>query len=271
MNSRYSDNSYRSGWLVEQYKELIAATRFLSIIPLPGSAQLFRTDTTERRVILGSAYFPIVGLLLAFGAVVITWIFGSVVPQLVLSALLVVALVILTGGLHLDGLMDTCDGFFGGKEREDKLEIMRDSRVGSFGVLGAGCVLLLKFALLASIDSHTLPTVLFTILPITRWELVLVMCQFPSARQSGLGAALRRTVTPQRLGISGALSLVCALLFGHFLLGMVLWFAGSALAYVLGIWLSGRLGGLTGDTYGAISEVSEVVLLLIFLLIHSWI
>src|SRR5215469_9955056 len=126
-------------FILDQYTELAAAVRFLSVLPVPGSAQLFDKNELSPRLVIGCEYFPLVGLLLA----VLLWLLAlaltPLVPQLALAALLVVALVILTGGLHLDGLMDSCDGLFGGSTRERKLQIMDDSHLGSFGVLGGVC------------------------------------------------------------------------------------------------------------------------------------
>src|SRR5579859_6748574 len=133
-----------------QYKEFVAAVQFLSVLPIPGSAQLFRTDRAEAELVIGSLYFPLVGLLIGLILCVLSIFSGPYLPSLALAALLVVVNIWLTGGLHLDGLMDACDGLFGGRSRERKLEIMRDSSVGSFGVLGGVSSILLKFALLAS-------------------------------------------------------------------------------------------------------------------------
>src|SRR5437764_12149887 len=132
--------SLRSVFL-SQYREWVAAVRFLSVLPVPGRTQLFEKDEAGPRLVVGGAYFPLVGLLLASLLWLLVLLLTPFVPQLALAALLVVGLVILTGGLHLDGLMDTCDGLLGGSTCERKLEIMRDSRVGSFGMLGGACVL----------------------------------------------------------------------------------------------------------------------------------
>src|SRR2546427_3629673 len=188
---------------LSQYKEFAAAVQFLSVLPVPGSTQLFNKDEVTPRLIIGCEYFPLVGLLLALLLWLLVLILAPLVPQLVLAALLVAALVILTGGLHLDGLMDSCDGLFGGSTRERKLEIMRDSRVGSFGVLGATCLLLLKFTLFASIASHSLPFVLLIALPSARWAMVLMLRVFPAARPSGLGAAFHHAVTTERMLVAG--------------------------------------------------------------------
>jgi adenosylcobinamide-GDP ribazoletransferase len=253
-------------WLFDQYREFVAAVRFLSTIPILGSTQLFEAESA---LIFGSAYFPLVGLFLALLLALVPFVLGSYLPPLVLAALLVIASVLLTGGLHLDGLMDTCDGIFGGRSRERKLEIMRDSRVGSFGVLGGVCILLLKFALFASLNVSTLPLAVITVLPISRWAIVFAVRQFPSARSGGLGAAFRQTVSLPRLLVAALFSLVIALLVAH-LIGLVLWITGTLIALLLGVWATRHLGGLTGDVYGTIAEASEVTLFLVLLSLRSW-
>jgi adenosylcobinamide-GDP ribazoletransferase len=190
----------------EQYKELVSAVRFLTILPLPDGRQPTADETVAPPFIMGSGYFPVVGLLLALLLWLLTFIFGAFVPALALAALVVVALVVLTGGLHLDGLMDSCDGLFGGTTRERKLEIMRDSRVGSFGVLGGACLLLLKFAFLASLGAHFLPASLLMALPSARWGMILAVRVFPSARAAGLGASFRSTAARNRLLLAGITS-----------------------------------------------------------------
>ncbi|GCE17088.1 adenosylcobinamide-GDP ribazoletransferase [Dictyobacter kobayashii] len=259
----------RQSWLFEQYKELVAAIRFLTTLPVPGSTQLFRTDGRDNRLFLGSAYFPLVGLLLAAILVLLNWIIGSFVSSLVLAALLVVTLILLSGGLHLDGLMDSCDGLFGGRSREQKLEIMRDSRVGSFGVLGGVSIILLKFALLASLDIQWLPWALLTIIPISRCMMVLAMYIFPPARPEGLGAAFRQTVTRGRLLCTVILTLVIAWFAGQ-LTGLALCCGAALLTWLVGKWMVAQLGGLTGDSYGTLAELMEVMLLLLWTLLHFW-
>lgn len=253
-------------WLFDQYTELVAATRFLSVLPLPGLPQRFDTMNNSAgtsSLKLGSAYFPFVGLLLALLLYLLQALCELLrLPSLALAAILVVALVILTGGLHLDGLMDSCDGLLGGRTPERRLEIMRDSRVGSFGVLGGICVLLLKFALFASVEPRILTLALFIVLPCTRWAMVLALRLFPSARPAGLGATFRHSVTPLRLMFAGTVSLLIAVIAGH-MVGGLLWLAATLAATLLGLWITPLVGGLTGDSYGAIAEITEVVLLLL--------
>jgi adenosylcobinamide-GDP ribazoletransferase len=256
-------------WLVEQYAEIVAATRFLSVLPLPGPPDRFETsNTNEQTLHLGSAYFPFVGFLLATLLYLVQHLFGLILPHLALAAVLVVVLVVLTGGLHLDGFMDTCDGLFGGRTRERRLEIMRDSRVGSFGVLGGACILLLKFALFASMGPRSLSIAFFILLPCTRWAMVLALRVFPSARAGGLGATFRQTVTLPKLMLAAITAFLLALIVGHSV-GVLAWCVAGGTALLLGAWVTRQIGGLTGDIYGAIAECSEVVLLLLLVSIHS--
>src|SRR6266516_7828536 len=259
--------SVRSEFL-SQYMELVAAVRFLSVLPMPGREQSLEKDETAPHLAVGSTYFPLVGRLLACLLWLLVLILAPLVPQLVLAALLVVMLVILTGGLHLDGLMDSCDGLFGGSTRERKLEIMRDSRVGSFGVLGATCLLLLKFALFASIRAHTLPLALLIALPSARWAMVLVLRVFPGARPTGLGAAFHQAVTTERMVLASIVALTIVLIAGQFI-GLIVWITVTITTLILGSWITRSIGGLTGDSYGAIEEVAEVVALLVLVLVRA--
>jgi len=251
-----------------QNRELVAAVRFLSILPTPGGARLFENDEVTARLVVGSAYFPLVGLLLACLLCLLVLLLMNLIPQLALAALLVVGLVILTGGLHLDGLMDTCDGFFGGSTRERKLEIMRDSRVGSFGVLGGACILLLKFALFASLSVHVLSLALLVVIPSARWAIVLALRVFPSARPTGLGSAFHKAVRTEQLVLASIVVLAIVLVIGH-LIGLVVLVTVAITTLALGLWISRSIGGLPGDSYGAIAEVVEVVALLVLVLIRA--
>jgi adenosylcobinamide-GDP ribazoletransferase len=255
--------------LWNQYREFVAAACFLSTLPIPGNVQTeVDNEEAEPKLIIGSAYFPLVGLVIALIAALIL-VIGSAVhlPSLVIAALTVIALVWLTGGLHLDGLMDSCDGLFGGYTRERKLEIMHDSHAGAFGILGGICILLLKFAIFASLDFNHLVLALFIVLPLSRWAMVLAMYMFPNAQRTGLGATARQTITSPRILIAAITSLLLALIAGQ-LIGLVVWVVGSLVTLIIGAWVTYTLGGLTGDIYGAIAEITEVVGLLVLVAVR---
>lgn len=274
LRQAFAPESLRAGaarlpqWPREQYEELVAAVRFLSVLPFPSSTGPSQQAVGRVYPIVGSGYFPIVGWLLALLLSLLPWGLGSLLPILPLAALLEVVQVVLTGGLHLDGLMDTCDGLFGGRTRERKLAIMRDSRVGSFGVLAGSSAMLLKFTLLASIGVQLLPTSLLIVLPLARWAMVLAVCVFPPVRSSGLGHAFRQTITPARLLLAGLSAFVIVLLVGH-LVGALLWTLATLTALLLGAWVTRILGGLTGDVYGAIEEVTEILLFFFLLFLRT--
>lgn len=258
-----------------QLREFLAAIRFLSVLPAPELAQGPATGSVEPAFFVGSAYFPLVGFLLGLLLSILPFVFGQFFSSLpfVLAALVLLLQVILTGGLHLDGLMDTCDGLFGGDSPERKLEIMRDSRVGSFGVLGAICLLLFKFAVYASVSNvggkELLPLALLAVLPAARWAMVLAWRYFPSARSTGLGQTLRQTITVSQVGAAGIISLIIATIFAHWV-GLIVWLGVSLTGWLIG-WLVTRvLGGLTGDVCGAIEESAELVGFLLFVLCLHW-
>ncbi len=195
---------------------------------------------------------------------------SEILPVYLTGAVLVAAPVVATRGLHLDGLMDVSDGLFGGYTRERRLEIMRDPRVGAFAVAGALCVILLKWSAILSLltlpDSSGkmglpwkgLVLLLFPVL--SRWAMVFQLSAFPYARTQGLGAAFREGGQLIPALAAAVIALAASLLLAG-LGGLALFGMATALAWLMGKWMSALLGGLTGDTYGATNEVVEVAVL----------
>lgn len=145
-------------------------------------------------------FFPLVGLVLGICYALAAWILVSALGMRALTAALLLILpLLLTGGLHADGFMDTADGVFSGRERERKLEIMKDSRVGSFGVVAFVLLMFLQFALLLDMSPPLLVSVFFVMPIIGRMAMVLAVSCFPYARADGMGKTFadmadRRTV-----------------------------------------------------------------------------
>ncbi len=231
-----------------------------------GEKYMFADTRDETDIVIGCEYFPLVGLVLALLLWVLLLLLSNVAAQLLIAAILVVALTILTGGLHLDGLMDSCDGLLGGRTREHRLDIMHDSRVGSFGVLGGVCTLLLKFALFASFSMHLLPYALLVALSTSRWAMVVALQLFPPARQSGLGAFFHQGVTAQRVIVTTICTLLIVLFAGQ-LAGLLSLIVVFVVTLMLGYSITRSIGGLTGDTYGAMAEITEVAALLVMILV----
>lgn len=216
-------------------------------------------------------YFPLIGTIIGLALVVVNLFLGKHVPPNVLAVILITTEIVITGGLHGDGLMDTADGIFSGRNRERMLEIMKDSRVGANGVMAFCLVVLLKWSLLMDMTPSHLTAALFIMPVVSRFAMVVGITCFPYARPDGMGKAFAQYAGKKALFIAafltGVLVLLCATVF---LAGKP---ALAALAAVLvfivlfGNYVKGILGGLTGDTYGAITELSEIVVLFVFLIL----
>lgn len=183
-------------------------------------------------------------------------------PPPVAATLAVLALVLLTGALHEDGLADTVDGFGGARDRTRRLEIMRDPRVGSFGVLALVLAVLLRIGALAALAEPVL--VLAASIgagALSRTPLPVLMRLLPAARQDGLAADVGRPVGPRAVAAVVIGVLLAGLALGPLggLVALVLTAAAAALIAGLAIRL---IGGLTGDVLGAIQQASEILVLL---------
>ncbi len=237
----------------------LIALRFLTILPVP-----LRREMTDKDIGQSLPFFPVVGLLL--GGILYGLYCGLILilPPSVVAALMVAALAGLTGAHHLDGLGDTFDGMGTGKSREERLAIMSDPHTGTFGVVAVALVLLLKYVALASAPALA-GLLLMTVL--SRWMMVYALFAFPYARKSGMGLAFKQGSNRQRLAIATVIALAASFIILRWW-GLVLAAALWLVVYCIARWFSSRLGGLTGDTYGAINEMSEV-LVLIFLVVWS--
>jgi adenosylcobinamide-GDP ribazoletransferase len=234
-------------------KQLVAALRFLTILPLPGS-----WGTAEDDLAGSVPWFPVVGLLLGGVAAVVAWALSLVAPPMLVAAASIILLLSFSGGLHLDGLSDTADGFFSSRCRERILEIMKDSHVGAMGVIAIGGVLLLKFAALASLPAAELwPAVL--LMPLAgRCALVFHMALLPCARPGGLGSTFYRR-RPRWAALWAAIVLTAAAFGVLGVRGLVVWAACLAMAIVISVYVYRKIGGATGDTLSAICELIELV------------
>ena len=230
------------------------ALRFLTIIPQP-----WMPPMSERGIVLAIPLFPVAGALIGALLLPVGWLAGLGWGDGVRAALLLIAWGVITGGLHLDGLSDTFDGVMSWRPRERKLEIMKDSRIGAMGSLALVAVLLLKFAFLAQAGVSWWQAVLIAPL-LGRWADIYGIFWFPAAREGGLGRSFNEQV--RRSDFVGATifaALFAGLVAGPLgLIAMLLVWAGT---HLLARWWTNDLGGLTGDTYGALCEIGEVIVL----------
>lgn len=207
------------------------------------------------------AFFPVVGLGIGGLLAGLDVAAGQVLPTAVVGALLVAALLVLTRALHTEGFLDTCDGLLGGRDRESRLAILRDSHVGAFAVIGGACLLLLKWTLLVGIPEAERVGLLVLFPNLSRFAMVATMFAFPYARSSGLGTAFQVGASWRQFVFALLTAAVAGgLFFG--IAGLLLLAIATVVALGLGLWSKRLLGGMTGDTYGATNEVAEVTVLL---------
>lgn len=235
-------------------KAMLAAVGFLTIFPVP-LAERERTTRLNESV----AFFPVVGLLIGLVVATLDSVFRVFAPPLLASALIVVALAAVSGGLHLDGLADTADGFFSSRPREKILEIMRDSRTGPMGVTAIVCVVLVKFAAISSIGADTRWMSILLIPFAGRCALVIMLNLLPYARsQGGLATPFRREPSVNAVMWTAGILVV----LGYLTLGSSgLAVAASSLAGTLLFAACSHLKirGYTGDTLGATCEIAETI------------
>jgi adenosylcobinamide-GDP ribazoletransferase len=248
-------------WLKQRADELKTSVLFLTrlrygpVLPDGGTS-----------IAQGVWAFPIAGVVVGLiGAVVYLLVHRLGLPSWPAATLSVAATMAVTGCLHEDGLADTTDGFGGGQTREQKLDIMRDSRIGAFGVCALVLSILLRVSALASLaDSALVVPALIASHSAARASLPVFMYFVPSARREGLSASAGQ---PPREGIIAAAAL--GVLIVALCLGPVLAIAALILVVVLIAllaWLSlAQIDGQTGDVLGAVEQVSEIAILLVAL------
>ena len=222
-----------------------------------------RTDWRDEDFSRSVPYFPLVGLVIGSLLAAVNYgLFYIETPLFLRVTLLLLAEIIITGGLMYDGFMDTADGVFSARSRERMLEIMKDSHVGSNAVLAIIILLLLKIAAYLELSGETLTWVLLTMSVATRTFMVVFIVNFPYARKEGIGHMFTKYAKPFYTYIAFA---VCAGIGLQYLAVAGICFT---VTLIIAQYLKTQLGGLTGDTYGALTECGNVIYLLtaVFLL-----
>lgn len=243
------------GWLAS----LGRAVRFLTLIPVPGHSDAAAHDIGESLYL-----FPLVGLLIgalsSATGIAAYYLFGT--PVHAVAAVATTSVV--TAGFHLDGLADTCDALFSWRGRERKLEIMKDSRIGTMGAVALVLVIALKIAaLLALGELWWLGALLSPV--VGRWADLYGIARFPAAKNEGLASDVHSAHPSGHLLPASTLTAVAAmplLYYGEWYLFLIAFGAAFLVIHWFADAVTKSLGGLTGDVYGAMSEIGETVALL---------
>ncbi|OLP19142.1 adenosylcobinamide-GDP ribazoletransferase [Leptolyngbya sp. 'hensonii'] len=242
-----------------------AAIAFYTSLPIPSAFNLDFQNVARLA--------PIVGLILGFILSLMDWGLQSLaVPIMTRSALVVVLWIALTGGLHLDGAMDTADGL-AVQNPERRLEVMADSAAGAFGVMSAAAILLLKVAALSDLGTPYRWLALLGAAGWSRWGQQVAIAAYPYLKPTGKGA-FHKVALPSLWHTGPSLVLLLILTLVPLISPQPLWpflitlaIGGSTIALLSGAWFNHKLGGHTGDTYGAVVEWTEALLLCLLTLV----
>ena len=236
--------------LREEWRYLLLATGLLTRLPVPHRSKAPAPGRSLH-------WYPLVGLLLGLSLLAMSTLPA---PALLSAVLITVAWVVLTGGLHLDGLADCADAWVGGLgDRERTLRIMKDPACGPMGVLALAAVLLLKVSALAALSAGDAPWWLIPVF--SRALLATAMITTPYVRPGGMGDGLAATARAPAVIAGLGITALAAVVLSPGGLGWLWLLTGCA---VLALWrraMVGRLGGYTGDGAGALVELLEVALL----------
>ncbi|HAV10695.1 MAG TPA: adenosylcobinamide-GDP ribazoletransferase [Dehalococcoidia bacterium] len=236
------------------------ALQFLTIFPVPR-----RFIAKMEHVGESVVYFPIIGLIIGIILALLSIALSYVFPRQIVSVLLVIALAVLTGAHHIDGVADTFDGIIAGKSKAERMTIMSDTKIGTFGITAIALVLLFKYSTLV-VTGGIQPLILMTVL--SRWSMVSILFMFNSAKKSGMGFAYKQGATWQRFLMATIITLLIAIVLSGWnglILIMLIWL----LSFGIGKWVQSRIDGITGDTCGALNEINEAMTLLFIVCIST--
>ncbi len=244
----------RSGALIRLVREFLAAVQFLSRIPVPSFA--FEPDM----IFTATKFYPVVGAIIAVGSIAVELLLRDHLPAQVVALVTLIYLVAVTGGFHEDGLADTFDAM-GGWTRERRLEIMRDSRIGSYGTLAIALSLLLRWQLLAALPRANFAAYLLAAHALCRWTVVPLSLMLPPARTDGLGAQVASKLT--LLTVVTATLLAAVIAGGALGLGAIApVLAVCAVTALTALFYRAKLGGISGDCLGATNQLAEIAVYL---------
>ena len=235
-----------------------------------------QTVWTEESFGKSVKFFPAVGAVLGLSYVGVVELFNLLFNDLAMleAAIILISMVALTGAIHCDGFMDTFDGLFSGRDRDKMLEIMKDSRVGAFGVVSFVMLSIFEFATLTELSktpSFMLIAAVYSAPIIARLMMVVTIGSFPYARPEGMGKAFSQYTTRSTIIFAAVETLILLLplillsttLVKNLVIAIII---STAFTIYFGNFATKKIGGVTGDVYGAVTTICELLVMLSFLL-----
>ncbi len=239
------------------FRNVSAALSFLTIFRIP----FLRHTWSPGELAASFSCFPLAGFVLGLIYYGAAFVFLSFIPALLLSALISTMTVLLTRGLHFDGLADFADGIWGAYSPERRLEIMKDSRTGSFGVLAIVIVFTVKTASVYSLISEHYLAPLLVAPVLSRFAMVSAAYGSTYARKEGLAGPFLENMRREHLAAAAGLAIICSAPGGS---ATILYLTVTlACAFFIKVFSRKCLGGITGDVLGALNEISETTILVL--------
>jgi adenosylcobinamide-GDP ribazoletransferase len=247
---------------MNEIKVFFTAIMFYTRIPVPKF-----TGYSEENLNKATRYFPLVGIIVGAITALLFYLLQFILPKELAVLLSMAASIFITGAFHEDGFADFCDGFGGGYTKEKILEIMKDSRIGTYGTIGLIMMLAIKFLSLTNIETAQIPIVLISAHAFSR---VFPILMIYTSSYSRMDATSKTKPIGKK---SNLLSLIIAVLFGIGLLFFIHWIAVLIIIIFCNIvflifrnYVIRKLGGYTGDVLGAIQQISEICFYLMYII-----
>ena len=236
------------------FNSLRMAFGFMTVLPIPQ-----RKEWSDRDFGWSAVFYPLTGALIGLGAAAALRLFSAVFAGPVAAFLALIVWILLSGGLHWDGLADCFDGFGCSAAPERRLEIMKDSRLGTYGALGIFCSLILKWLCIWHLPENKLLIFFALTGAAARWAMLFLLSK-GLANPNGMAAMLRQHCPKRVLLYALPVPLLLAFLYGSF--GFLYLLIGLCSTFVLGLIVEKKIGGINGDVLGLSIELAEIVLLL---------
>lgn len=246
------------------FKAFILGLQFLTRLPIN-----IRIDFDKKILAKTPICFPVIGMIIG-GIAAIVYYLLSFLNNDIAALGTVLSLVVVTGGLHMDGLSDTCDGFFSSRPRERVLEIMKDSRVGSFGVISIVFDILFKYVLLRNMSLEIAIPALILSCATGRTMIVMLISFGKSARPGGMGEIFMSKNSKNYFALALLILFIIGGIIGKYAF-LIAFFAAVIFSLLFMKYSYKIIGGVTGDVYGADCELSEIVVLMAFFLVMKYI
>ena len=241
-------------------RRFFVAVQFLTRLPVPRALTSSETDIGK-----AAAFFPLVGVLVGGGAALVFVALQRVLPLPASVFCAIVFAAFITNGFHEDGLADSFDGFGGGWTKDRVLEIMRDSRIGTYGTLALIFIIIGKFTFLSSLPQGQIWRWLIVAHTASRWTILPLCMWLPYARAEGQGKLVAKQVGILEI-IIGTIMLLLVLILLPWQAALAALLATSIVTLLSGSYFRARIQGITGDCLGATNQLTEVVLYLMAVL-----